>query len=44
MRKATLIVGRGFEISTEPVPQPGAGRGPRAGPGLRCLSDRGACH
>ena len=25
MRKATLIVGRGFEISTEPVPQPGPG-------------------
>ena len=25
MRKATLIVGRGFEIGTEPVPQPGPG-------------------
>ena len=25
MRKATLSVGRGFEIGTEPVPQPGPG-------------------
>ncbi len=25
MRKATLIVGRGFEIGTEPLPQPGPG-------------------
>ena len=25
MRKATFIVGRGFKISTEPVPQPGPG-------------------
>ena len=25
MRKATWIAGRGFEISTEPVPQPGPG-------------------